>query len=79
MWHALKRREIIQGSFRKTPKRRDDLEDSRRREDTVKMDFKVWEYVDWIYLDQDRNKWRGVVNAGMKLRFPYVSFQEFFH
>jgi hypothetical protein len=27
MWHALKRREIIHGSFRKTSKRRDDLED----------------------------------------------------
>ena len=35
-------------------------------------------FVDWIYLDQDRNKWRVVVNAVMKLWFPYVSFQEFF-
>jgi hypothetical protein len=40
----------------------------------------IWGYVDLIYLDQDRNKWGGggVVNAVMKLRFPYVSFQEFF-
>ena len=27
MWHAVKRKEIIQGSFRKTPKGRDDFED----------------------------------------------------
>jgi hypothetical protein len=29
-----------------------------------------WEYVDWIYLAQDRNKWRAVVRVVMNLRFP---------
>jgi hypothetical protein len=44
------------------------------------MDFKDirWEYVDWIYLDRDRNKWRDAVNAVMKLQFPCVKFQGFF-
>jgi hypothetical protein len=29
-----------------------------------------WSGVDWIGLAQDRNKWRALVNAGMKLRLP---------
>jgi hypothetical protein len=26
--------------------------------------------VEWIYLAQDRNRWRAVINAVMKLRVP---------
>jgi hypothetical protein len=29
-----------------------------------------WGGVDWIGLDQGRNKWRAVVNAVMNLRIP---------
>jgi hypothetical protein len=30
-----------------------------------------WEGVDWIYLAQDRGKWRAVVNTVMNARVPY--------
>ena len=44
---------------------------SRRRwEDNIKMDFKEVECGDmnWIYLAQDRDRWRALVNAVMDLR-----------
>jgi hypothetical protein len=49
------------------------LERPRRRwEDNIKMYLKeiVSEDVDWIYLAQDRAKWRALVNAVMKLWIP---------
>jgi hypothetical protein len=32
----------------------------------------IWkrEDIDWIHLDQNRNKWRALVNATMKIRVP---------
>ena len=32
----------------------------------------IWkrENIDWIHLDQDRNKWRTLVNATMNIRVP---------
>jgi hypothetical protein len=40
----------------------------RRREDNIKMGLQEvgWE-MDWIDLDQDKNRWPAVVNAVMKL------------
>ena len=36
------------------------------------MDFQIvgWANMDWIDLAQDRDRWRTVVNAVMKLRIP---------
>jgi hypothetical protein len=38
----------------------------------IKMDLLeiCWGSVDWIGLTQDRDKWRALVNAVMKLRVP---------
>jgi hypothetical protein len=40
--------------------------------DNIKMDLLEigWGGVDWIGLAQDRDKWRALVNAVMKLRVP---------
>jgi hypothetical protein len=44
----------------------------RRGVDSIKMDLLEigWGGVDWIGLAQDRDKWRALVNAVMKLRLP---------
>jgi hypothetical protein len=40
-------------------------------EDNIKKDLKeIWEDMDWIYLDQYRDKWRAVVNTVMNLWEP---------
>jgi hypothetical protein len=41
--------------------------------DNIKMDLREigWDGMDWIGLDQDRNKWRALVNAVMNLRVLY--------
>jgi hypothetical protein len=44
----------------------------RRWEDNIKMDLRVvgWGGMDWINLAQDRDRWRALVNAVMKLQVP---------
>ena len=40
----------------------------RRRWEDIKMDFKeVGWGTDWMYLAQDRDKWRALVNAVMNI------------
>jgi hypothetical protein len=45
----------------------------RRWEDNIKTDLQVvgWEGVDWIYMAQDRERWRALVNAVMNLPVQY--------
>ena len=44
----------------------------RRWEDNIKMDLQEvgCRSMNWIDLAQNRNKWRALVNAVMKLRVP---------
>jgi hypothetical protein len=41
-------------------------------EDNIKIELRKirWEGVDWIHLDQDRHRWRALVNTVMNLRVP---------
>jgi hypothetical protein len=43
-----------------------------RWEDNIRMDVRKigWECADWIYVAQDRDQWRAVVNTIVNLRFP---------
>ena len=44
----------------------------RRWVDNIRMDFQEvgCEYMDWIGLEQDRDRWRTLVSAVMNLRVP---------
>jgi hypothetical protein len=55
------------------PNRKRPLGRPRRRwECNIKMDLQAvgWVRMDWIELTQDRDRWRALVNAVMKLRVP---------
>ena len=58
------------------PEGRRPLETPRRRlQDNIKMDTEDvgWEVLDWVYVVQDGNMWRALVNAIMKfLVFNYL-------
>jgi hypothetical protein len=45
---------------------------SRRRVDYFKMDLREirWDDMDWIYVAQDRDKWRALLNMVMNLLHP---------
>jgi hypothetical protein len=38
----------------------------------IKMDLRniEWDFVDWIYMVQDRDQWRTLVNTVLNLRAP---------
>jgi hypothetical protein len=44
----------------------------RKREGNIRKDLREidLEFVDWMHLAQDRDKWRTVVNTVMNLRVP---------
>jgi len=46
-----------------------------RLEDNIKMDLQDvwWVYMDWIGLDQGRDRWLILVNVVMKFRIVYIS------
>jgi hypothetical protein len=55
------------------PERKRPLEKSRRRwEDNIKMHVRKteWGGMDWIGMDQNREKWKVLMNMVMKLRLP---------
>jgi hypothetical protein len=70
MWHVRERGEKCTGFWWESPKERGHLKDQGV---DGKMELK-WTLgrlaggVDWIYLAQDRDSWRAVVNAVMNLR-----------
>jgi hypothetical protein len=44
----------------------------RRWVDNIKMDLRAigWDGVDWMYMAQDRDQWRALVNTVLNLRVP---------
>jgi hypothetical protein len=44
----------------------------RRWVDNIKMDFREreWDGVDWVYMAQDRDQWRALVNVVLNLWVP---------
>jgi hypothetical protein len=68
MWHAWERKEKCKVG---KPEGKRPLGRPRRRwEDGIRMDLREIGLggVDWILLDQDRDRWRAVVSAVMNLR-----------
>jgi hypothetical protein len=70
MWHAWERGETCTGFGGKARKKRPLGRPRRRWEDGIKMDLTKIGLggVERIHLAQDRDRWRPVVNAVMKLR-----------
>ena len=73
MWCVWGRGEGYAGVWWRKPEGKRPLGRPRRRcEDNIKMDLQEvgCRGMDWIELAQDRDRWRGLVNAVMKLRVP---------
>jgi len=45
-------------------------------EDNIKMDIEEigWNYLDWIHVTEDRDKWRALANTFMDLLVPAGNF-----
>jgi hypothetical protein len=71
MWHTWERREKCTGLWWESRKERDHFED-QGVDGSMGSEWIVGRLaggsVDWIRLDQDRDRWRAVVNAVMNLR-----------
>jgi hypothetical protein len=66
----------LYGVFVRKPEGKRLLGRSRRRwEDNIKMDLQEvgWRGMEWIGLAQDRDRWRALVNAVMKMRGIFTS------
>jgi hypothetical protein len=69
MWHAWDRREHFKGFWWEGPKERDHSED-RGVDGRMGSEWileRLAGDVEWIRLDQDRDRWRAVVNDVTKL------------
>jgi hypothetical protein len=72
MWHVWGTGEVHTGSWWGDLSEGDHLEDLRVDGRIIlKWIFKKWYGgMDWIYMAQDRDRWRAVVSAVMNLRVP---------
>jgi hypothetical protein len=70
MWHAWERREKCTRFWWESPKERDRSEDQGVDEmNEIRMGVREISWgVDWIHVDQDRDRFRAVVYAVMNLR-----------
>jgi hypothetical protein len=70
MWHAWERGETCTGVLWESPKERDHFKDQGvdGRMGSKWTLGRLAGGVEWIHLAQDRDGWRGVVNAVMNLR-----------
>jgi hypothetical protein len=68
----MERRGVYRGLVRKLEGKRSLGRARRRWEGNIKIDLKEvgCGSMGWIELAQDRDRWRELVNAGMKLRMP---------
>jgi hypothetical protein len=70
MWHACERGEACTGCWWESPKEKDHLKDQgvdSRMGSKLTLGRLVGG-VEWIYLAQDRDRWRALVNAVMNPR-----------
>jgi hypothetical protein len=66
------RRGAYKVSVGRTVRKRPFERPRHRWEDNIKIDIQEvgWGGMDWIYLAQDRDRWRALVNAAMNFRVP---------